>query len=168
IGFTDLHPNIGVYWYFFMEMFKEFEIFFLAVFHLNTMVFIAPITYKFRDDPLFATSFIMGIMASLKAYPSWGDLGLALTYLIMNEELLKYLQYVFPGAGLIVAGSILSPSFWKLWIVLGSGNANFYYAATLVYNLGILLLVVDFASAKARRNIDMKFQNARTKKIYQK
>lgn len=29
--------------------------------------------------------------------------------------------------------AVLAPLFWHLWIVLGVGNANFYYALTLAY-----------------------------------
>lgn len=34
----DLTPNIGLFWYFFTEMFEHFRLFFLAVFQLNALV----------------------------------------------------------------------------------------------------------------------------------
>lgn len=45
---TDLTPNIGLSWYFFIEMFDHFRDFFLAVFTLHLVSYVAPVTLKFR------------------------------------------------------------------------------------------------------------------------
>lgn len=39
--------------------------------------------------------------------------------------------------------TMLAPVNWYFWTHLGSGNANFYYAITLVYNAVHVLLIVD-------------------------
>ena len=46
----------------------------------------------------------------------------------------------------------LAPAFWYYWINQGSGNANFYYAITLVFSLGQIMLLVDcyFATLKSQ------------------
>ena len=36
--------------------------------------------------------------------------------------------------GVFLVATILAPCMWYLWIYAGSGNANFFYAVTLVYN----------------------------------
>ena len=36
--------------------------------------------------------------------------------------------------GVFLVTTILAPCMWYLWIYAGSGNANFFYAITLVYN----------------------------------
>lgn len=48
--------------------------------------------------------------------------------------------------------SILLPLLHSLWLLTGAGNANFFYAATMVYGLNASLAVVDVVSAafKAR------------------
>lgn len=38
--------------------------------------------------------------------------------------------------------TLLGPAFYYLWIYAGSGNANFFYAITLVWSLGLSLLGV--------------------------
>ncbi|CAG8655607.1 593_t:CDS:2, partial [Funneliformis caledonium] len=44
---SDLTPNIGLFWYFFIEMFDQFRSFFLVVFQLHVLIFIIPISIKF-------------------------------------------------------------------------------------------------------------------------
>ncbi len=38
---------------------------------------------------------------------------------------------------------IFGPAFYYLWITTGTGNANFYYAITLVWNLALGALLTD-------------------------
>lgn len=42
---------------------------------------------------------------------------------------------------------ILLPLLHSLWLLTGSGNANFFYAATMVYGLNSTLAVADVLSA---------------------
>lgn len=37
-----------------------------------------------------------------------------------------------------------------MWLYAGSGNANFFYAITLVWNLALLILETDFVYASLR------------------
>ncbi|KAJ3218652.1 hypothetical protein HDU67_004705 [Dinochytrium kinnereticum] len=43
----DLTPNIGIYWYFFIEMFDQFRVFFLIVFQILAGVFMIPLALRF-------------------------------------------------------------------------------------------------------------------------
>lgn len=43
---TDLTPNIGLWWYFFTEMFEDFRAFFLGVFQLHLLIYIVPLCIK--------------------------------------------------------------------------------------------------------------------------
>lgn len=45
---------------------------------------------------------------------------------------------------------LLGPAFLHLWIYAGSGNANFFYAITLVYSLAQIILVADALYAMIR------------------
>ncbi|PVU89109.1 hypothetical protein BB561_005540 [Smittium simulii] len=78
------------------------------------------------------------------------------------------LQIQYLSISLLVTGSILSLCFWDLWINLGTGNANFFYAASLVYNLGMIFFICDLGAAKLRCNIDMAYPKAKDRIIYQK
>jgi phosphatidylinositol glycan class U len=65
-------------------------------------------------------------------------------------------RYGFLVSNLFLYASALAPIFWHLWIYAGSGNANFFYAITLVYNLGQVLLLIDIVYAALRREYDLK------------
>lgn len=38
----------------------------------------------------------------------------------------------------------------SLWLLTGTGNANFFYAATMVYGLNASLIIVDMLGASMR------------------
>ena len=44
----DLTPNIGLFWYFFTEMFEQFRNFFTYIFFLNICIYSIPVSIKLR------------------------------------------------------------------------------------------------------------------------
>ncbi|KAJ2725618.1 hypothetical protein GGI07_001118 [Coemansia sp. Benny D115] len=164
---SDLQPNVGLFWYFFIEIFDEFRPFFTVVFQLTALAFAVPVAWRFRNDSLFAGTLLVGTMAALKAYPSWGDLSLFLGLIPIFDELLKYLQYTVLSTSLLFFGICLAPVFWHVWIEQGSGNANFFYAATLVYVFGQISLLFDLGSAMLRRQLDLQCPESRTRVVIQ-
>ncbi|KAJ1675287.1 hypothetical protein EV182_001559 [Spiromyces aspiralis] len=170
-GFTflvqDLQPNVGLYWYFFMEVFDEFRAFFLVVFHLVTFVFVVPVSWTYRHDFLFSSAMLLGLISTLKAYPEWGDFSLYLAFLPMYNELVKSLKSLFTSVNLLLFGIALSPAFWDLWIDKGSGNANFSYATTLLYAGGQIILLYDLGSAMLLRKLELENPEIRGKEVKQ-
>ena len=59
-------------------------------------------------------------------------------------------RYTFFAAAAILYATLLGPAFYHLWIYAGSGNANFFYAITLVWSLGLIILVADMIFAALR------------------
>ena len=45
---SDLTPNIGLWWYFFIQVFNTFRTFFVCLFQFLLLIFVMPITLKFR------------------------------------------------------------------------------------------------------------------------
>ncbi|KAI8376903.1 GPI transamidase component, partial [Blakeslea trispora] len=152
---SDLTPNVGMFWYFFIEIFDQFRSFFMVVFQFHTFIFTVPICIKLYHQPIFAVTVLCGIMAIFKSYPSAGDAALYLALVPIHDELLKYCRYGFLVSNLFLYASVLAPIFWHLWIYAGSGNANFFYAITLVYNLGQVVLLIDLVYAALRREFDI-------------
>ncbi|GAB5589792.1 hypothetical protein Unana1_04692 [Umbelopsis nana] len=165
---TDLTPNVGMFWYFFIEMFDQFRSFFLVVFQLHAFIFVAPLCIKIREHPIFVIIVLSGIMSILKSYPSIGDAALYLGLLPVHDELFKYTRYGFLVANLFLYSAALAPIFWHLWIYAGSGNANFFYAITLVYNLGQVLLLIDIVYAMLRRSFDIENPHTLGKEVIHK
>ncbi|CAO3653942.1 unnamed protein product [Cunninghamella echinulata] len=161
----DLTPNIGMFWYFFIEIFDQFRSFFLMVFQFHTFIFMAPLCIRFRQQPVFIITILCGIIAVFKSYPSIGDAVLYLSLVPVHDELFKYCRYGFLVANLFLYSSVLAPIFWHLWIYAGSGNANFFYAITLVYNLGQVLLLIDLVYSMLRREFDIAHPEAIGKQV---
>ena len=60
------------------------------------------------------------------------------------------MRYPFLEAAVLMYTSLLGPAFYHLWIYAGSGNANFFYAITLVYSLVLIVVVADLLYAVLR------------------
>lgn len=103
-----------------------------------------------RRDPLFAAITLCGIIAIFKPYPSIADSALYLTLLPLFPQIYQHTRNLFVIAIALLYCCIFGPAFHYLWIYQGSGNANFFYAITLVWNLsqGLLLTDVVFAWLK--------------------
>ncbi|KAG1139108.1 hypothetical protein G6F37_006748 [Rhizopus arrhizus] len=168
IFLTDLTPNVGVFWYFFIELFDQFRSFFMVVFQFHAFIFTLPVCIKFSHQPLFAITVLCGIMAIFKSYPSVSDATLYLALISTHSEIFQYCRQKFLIFNLFVYASVLSPIFWHLWIYAGSGNANFFYAITLVYNFGQVFLLIECVYATLRREFDIEHPEAIGKPVVQK
>ncbi|KAI9171681.1 Phosphatidylinositol glycan anchor biosynthesis class U protein [Paramyrothecium foliicola] len=147
---SDLTPNAGLWWYFFIEMFDSFRAFFLAVFWLHLTTYVGGLSIRIRSQPLAALTLLLGIFSIFKPYPSISDTSLFLAMLPLFRHVLPLMRYTFVATSTILYATFLGPAFYHLWIYAGSGNANFFYAITLVWSLGQSLLVTDLAFAILR------------------
>jgi len=59
-------------------------------------------------------------------------------------------RYAFPAMSSLLYSCLLGPAFYHLWIYAGSGNANFFYAITLVWSLGCVVILADVLYAILR------------------
>lgn len=146
----DLTPNPGLWWYFFTEMFDHFRPFFLMVFSVHLMIYVAPICIKFQHDVLYACFLLLGVLATFKSYPTLSDPGLFLSLMAVFPETFPYLRYPIVTTLLHLHASLLLPLFHHLWITQGTGNANFFYASTLVFGManGAALLDATWAGLR--------------------
>ncbi|KLU82640.1 hypothetical protein MAPG_01711 [Magnaporthiopsis poae ATCC 64411] len=147
---ADLAPNVGLWWYFFIEMFDSFRSFFLAVFWLHLAAYVGGVTIRIRSQPLAAMVILLGLLAVFKPYPSVADTSLFLGLLPLFRHIFPLMRYSFVVGATVAYAVFLGPTFYYLWIYAGSGNANFFYAITLVWALVQSLLVSDLTFAVLR------------------
>ncbi|KAL2157162.1 hypothetical protein VTH06DRAFT_6383 [Thermothelomyces fergusii] len=131
-------------------MFDSFRSFFLAVFWLHLSSYVGGLTVRIRRQPLVVLTLLLGILSIFKPYPSIGDTALFFALVPLYRHVFPLMRYTFLGASVILYATCLGPAFYHLWIYAGSGNANFFYAITLVWNLGLSLLVCDLMFAVLR------------------
>ncbi|RKF62609.1 Phosphatidylinositol glycan anchor biosynthesis class U protein [Erysiphe neolycopersici] len=146
----DLTPNIGLWWYFFIEMFDSFRNFFLGVFWIHLSSYVMGLTIRLRRQPLFALTILLGIFTIFKPYPSISDTSLFFAMLSLYMHVLPLMRYTFLALSTLLYATFLGPAFYYLWIYAGSGNANFFYAITLVWSLGLSILIADALFAVLR------------------
>jgi GPI-anchor transamidase subunit U len=75
------------------------------------------------------------------------------------------MRYSFLASATILYTSFLGPAFYYLWIYAGSGNANFFYAITLVWSLGLSVVVGDSLYAALRDELDVERPELRGKDV---
>ncbi|CAL1712897.1 unnamed protein product [Somion occarium] len=131
----DLTPNPGLWWYFFTEMFDHFRPFFLMVFSAHLLIYVLPVCLKFQHDILYATYILAGVYATFKPYPTLSDPGLFISLISLFPETYQYLRYPIVTTLLHLHSALLLPLFHHLWLSQGTGNANFFYASTLVFGV---------------------------------
>ncbi|VDO22151.1 unnamed protein product [Haemonchus placei] len=131
----DLTPNVGLVWYFFTQVFEHFRTFYLMVFQINLLVYVIPLLLGLRKDAHLHFVISLLLVAVFSSYPTLNDASVYMALLPMLEKYRKYPRYTLTVAGTIVTCVILMPVMWHMWIVAGSGNANFYFAVTLIYNV---------------------------------
>lgn len=94
IGFIltvpDLRPNIGLYWYFFTEMFEHFRWLFIASFQINvSLLYIVPLALRLRREPMLLAFSYLAIAAIFKSYPCIGDVGFYISLLPLWKHLFQ-------------------------------------------------------------------------------
>ncbi|RJE23384.1 GPI transamidase component [Aspergillus sclerotialis] len=147
----DLTPNIGLWWYFFIEIFDSFREFFLGVFWLHLAGYVGGLTVRLRQQPLF-------IITSLLAFsPSSSH----------TRLMTAVMRYTFFASSALLYATLLGPAFYHLWIYAGSGNANFFYAITLVWSLGLSILLADTIFAALREEWELENPEMRGKDVRQ-
>lgn len=78
----DFQPNIGLFWYFFIEMFDHFRSLFIYSFQINaTILYLIGLSIRFRRNGLLLMVSLLAVIATFKSYPSTGDVGLILSLL---------------------------------------------------------------------------------------
>ncbi|KAL1512491.1 hypothetical protein ABEB36_002075 [Hypothenemus hampei] len=147
----DLQPNIGLFWYFFTEMFDHFRELFIYSFQINaTILYLIPLTITFRNRPFVLTVALLFLIGIFKSYPCLSDLGFVLSFLPTFMYLFSYCQQGFVISVILLMTSCLAPVLWHLWIYSASANANFYFGVTLAYAIAQIFLVTDVLFAHTK------------------
>lgn len=154
VTFSKLMPNLGLWWYFFVEMFEFFIPFFKAVFNIFVISFIVPFSLRFYKQPFYAFVLCLGWITLTKSYPTLGDGGFFLSFIPFFKPLFVYLRYSVVSTLLFIHSIVLSPIFYHLWVDLGSGNSNFFYAISLVYSLALASVIIDLCWSMLRIEYD--------------
>ena len=87
LSVPDLTPNVGLWWYFFIEIFDSFREFFLGTFWLQLAAYVGGLTLRVRRQPLFVITSLLGLFAIFKPYPSISDVSLYLAFVPLYKHI---------------------------------------------------------------------------------
>lgn len=88
ISVTDLTPNIGLWWYFFIEIFDAFRSFFIGVFWIHLIGYVGAFTVRLPGQPLYVIIALTGLIAIFKPYPGTADVSLYLGMLPLYKHVM--------------------------------------------------------------------------------
>ncbi|KAF6257342.1 GPI transamidase subunit PIG-U-domain-containing protein [Scenedesmus sp. NREL 46B-D3] len=145
----DYTPNIGLWWYFFTEMFAAYRPFFLFVFHSFAVILAVPVAIRFSRRPLFVAWVQLFISCMFKPYESVADM---VPWMALLPLLQQQLQCV--KAGLFFVNSfvlllVLGPAMWHQWINVDAANSNFFYSITLLLGVWCTVLLTHLVRLTA-------------------
>ena len=156
LSVPELTPNIGLFWYFFTEMFEHFRLFFVWTFQLNCFIYVMPLSIQFRKHPFVLTWTLIALTAIFKSYPCYGDVGLYLALLPILAHLFPYMKQMFIVGNMFLAATVLGPVLYQMWIYNGSANSNYFFAINLVFGTAQIFLVTDLLFAQIKREFYLK------------
>jgi phosphatidylinositol glycan class U len=68
-------------------MFDSFRSFFLCVFQLHLLIYVAPLCIRLQRNPLAICTTLLGVISIFKSYPSVADLALYLGMLSLHVDI---------------------------------------------------------------------------------
>ncbi|XP_058448317.1 phosphatidylinositol glycan anchor biosynthesis class U protein [Malaya genurostris] len=153
----DLQPNIGLFWYFFTEMFDHFRTLFLYTFQINaTVLYLFPLTFKLHKEPIMLLTMLLALGVVFRPYPCVGDISMYLSLLPLWKSISRFMGHNFIVGATMLVTSILGPTVWYLWIYSNSANANFFFGVTLVFCTAQIFLITDLFFAFIKRDFCLK------------
>jgi phosphatidylinositol glycan class U len=90
--------------------------------------------------------------------------------MMIHAELFKFAPHLCVAFSGIVYSCVLGPLFFNAWVYQGSGNANFFYAITLVWAVSQIILISDLIFAFIKRDWEKTYpgwRRMRVELIYQ-
>lgn len=143
----DSSPNIGMWWYFFAEVFPSWKAPLKALFGFATVIPPLLLTIKLHQNPLLLFLCQCIVNSMLKPYPTAADAAQFMAFLPLFPELLVQLPSAVFSASSLLMLAYLGPTMWYLWMDAGTGNANFFYAITLLWGAWQAMLLLQLLSA---------------------
>jgi phosphatidylinositol glycan class U len=89
---------------------------------------------------------------------------------MIHSELFKYTPHIFYSISALIFAIALGPLMFNAWVYAGSGNANFFYAITLVWSVAQIILIIDLMYAFLKREFERKnpaWRRMRVELLYQ-
>lgn len=88
LAVPDLTPNVGLWWYFQIEIFDPFREFFIGLFWLHLAGYVGGFSIRLHKEPLFAITSLLGLFAVFKPYPNIADVAVYFGFLPLYQHII--------------------------------------------------------------------------------
>jgi len=139
----DQTPNIGIFWYFFTEVFQHFEQFFIWVFQINAVFYCLPLSIRLRHNPVLLQFTLIACIAMFKSYAVLGDNSVWFSLIPMFCHTFMYFRDSMITISFLAGSMLVSVTMWFAWISANAANANFYFASGLAFTMAQNYLLFD-------------------------
>lgn len=154
LNIEDVSPNIGLWWYLFMEIFVHFRKLFTASYQINSLfLYIIPLSIKLHQDPFFLAVIILIFNTIFNPYPCLGNTGFYIALLPAFTNLLSYVSILYFFVHQILSIYSLGPVMLYHWLVTNSGNANFFFGLTLFLGVSQVFIMLGMLYVYVKREM---------------
>jgi len=151
-SFEDLNPNLGMFWYLFIQMFGRFRQWFVIIMAGLPFTFVIPTIFRMHRYPIDITSILYFIWTIFKPTSTLVDLVFSTSLLFMSPRTVARMS----SPGIIAVLALPIPialyimDYWT-WLVTGTGNANYMFFQCLAYSIFLAVIFTNFMSASVKR-----------------
>lgn len=151
--FANLSPNLGMHWYFSVQMFDRFRRYFVVLLNGLPYIFVIPLSIRIHKYPIPLATSLFSLGAIFKPVLTCHDMSMMLALFLMSPRTLARMgnASLVSVFALIVPISLFAMDYW-LWLETGSGNANYMYFQCLAFCTFLGILTLDFVSATVKRD----------------
>jgi phosphatidylinositol glycan class U len=150
---NDLSPNIGLWWYFFTELFGRFRPYFIFLFNVHPYIYVLPLTIQLgAHRPVLLGQLLFAVAALFRSYPDLSGLAVVACCACMHPLTLERMEGVAHTSLGVVGPLALLPVMSFMWLEAGSGNADYCYFQGLMFHLFCGALVLEWLLATVRRD----------------
>ena len=158
-------PNIGLQWYFNMQVFDRFRPYFGIMFFGLRYVLILPLAVRFQHLPMELMGCYWFIYMIFHVQPTVTDLLVGLSVLLLSPQSLCRMSTVLLVALLGIPVPLLLYCLdWYMWLETGTGNANFIYFQCLAYHVFCAIIFINFCSATVKRQMALQLTQVQLEK----
>ncbi|KAM7541033.1 hypothetical protein Aperf_G00000046146 [Anoplocephala perfoliata] len=150
-------PNLGLFWYMYVEMFAHFNVFFVWTMQLLICALCLGLLFRFYEDPLFLALTLSMTTGILKPYNSIAEFGCTLALAGHWRNIFTYFRNVLVTIVFTTYVLIMVPLLFVTWLQSGTTNANFYFGTSLLVGFLRVQLLSETISAYLRTEFHEKF-----------
>lgn len=146
-------PNMGLHWYFFVQMFDRFRPYFVVFINGVPAMFLIPLLIRLHRYPPALVASLQLLWAIYRPTNTVQTLTLALHFVLLNpRSIVRMRNPSLVSLFALPVPILLFVTFHRMWLVTGNGNPNYIYFQCVAYCVFVSIITIDFIGATVKRD----------------